>query len=97
MADWKSKSKIEKVTIKPFFYFEFTYIPSNNEIKKKIRKIIDSIEDVSYEISVSYDKKHKGNFWDGETQQFYKWNELQELAETKKDYKLMENSINDNT
>ena len=68
----------------------------NDEIKQEIQDFIDT-KNVNYSIKVSYHEEQKGNFWDAETQQFYKWDELQELAETRKDYKLMENSINDNT
>ena len=38
-------------------------------------------------------KSHKGNFWDSETQSFYKWDELQELNETRRLYRLMQAEI----
>ena len=38
-------------------------------------------------------KPHKGNFWDSETQSFYKWDELQELNETRRLYRLMQAEI----
>ena len=93
MAKWVSKNKVKQVLINPFFYFEFDHIPSNDEIKQEIQDFIDT-KNVNYSIKVSYHEEQKGNFWDAETQQFYKWDELQEITETKKDYKLMENSIN---
>ena len=88
MAKWVSKNKVKQVLINPFFYFEFDHIPSNDEIKQEIQDFIDT-KNVNYSIKVSYHEEKKGNFWDAETQQ--------ELTETRKDYKLMENSINDNT
>ena len=38
-------------------------------------------------------KSYKGNFWDSETQSFYKWDELQELHETRRLYRLMQAEI----
>ena len=38
-------------------------------------------------------KSYKGNFWDSETQSFYKWDELQELNETRRLYRLMQAEI----
>ncbi len=96
MKDFKTKSKIKNVVINPFFYFKFDHIPNNEEVKKKIQEFIDT-KNINYSIKVSYHEEQKGNFWDAETKQYYSWNELQELAEARKSYKLMEESINDNT
>jgi hypothetical protein len=93
MAEWVSKRKVKLVLVNPFFYFEYDHIPNNDEIKESIQEFIDT-KRINYSITVSYDREQKGNFWDAETKQFYSWDELQELAETRKDYKLMENSIN---
>ena len=98
MAKCKSNKKIKMVTVNPIVYFEFDHMPSDQEIKEELLRSVKLIEldykDIAYCVEVSYEEEHKGNFWDAGTQEFYKWNELQELAETQKDYKLMENSIN---
>ena len=36
MKDFKTKSKIEKVVVHPFFYFEFDHMPSDQEIKEEL-------------------------------------------------------------
>ena len=66
MKDFKTKSKIEKVVVHPFFCFEFDHMPSNEEIKKEIQ---ESMEDgnIAYSVKVSYQQEHKGNFYDHET------------------------------
>jgi hypothetical protein len=78
MKDFKTKSKIEKVVVHPFFCFEFDHMPSNEEIKKEIQ---ESMEDgnISYSVKVSYQQEYKGNFYDHETKKLYKWNDLMEL------------------
>ena len=82
MKDFKTKSKIEKVVVHPFFCFEFDHMPSNEEIKKEIQ---ESMEDgnIACSIDVSYQQEHKGNFYDHETKKLYKWNDLMELVNEK--------------
>mgnify|MGYP003136478317 FL=1 len=82
MKDFKTKSKIEKVVVHPFFCFEFDHMPSNEEIKKEIQ---ESMEDgnIAYSVKVSYQQEHKGNFYDHETKKLYKWNDLMELRNEK--------------
>jgi|TARA_R100001143_G_C3352213_1_gene130202 hypothetical protein len=82
MKDFKTKSKIEKVVVHPFFCFEFDHMPSNEEIKKEIQ---ESMEDgnIAYSVKVSYQQEHKGNFYDHETKKLYKWNDLMELVNEK--------------
>ena len=78
MKDFKTKSKIEKVVVQPFFYFEFDHMPSDQEIREEIQ---ESMEDgnIAYSVKVSYQQEYKGNFYDHETKKLYKWNDLMEL------------------
>lgn len=78
MKDFKTKSKIEKVVVHPFFCFEFDHMPSDQEIREEIQ---ESMEDgnIAYSVKVSYRQEHKGNFYDHETKKLYKWNDLMEL------------------
>ena len=61
MKDFKTKSKIEKVVVHPFFCFEFDHMPSNEEIKKEIQ---ESMEDgnIAYSVKVSINKNTKAIF-----------------------------------
>ena len=98
MAEWKSNKKIKKVVVNSlitteFFSFEFDHMPSDEKIKEQILKYVKE-KHIPYCVEVSYEEEQKGNFWDAETKEFYSWDELQELTETEKDYKLMESSIN---
>jgi len=55
MKDFKTKSKIEKVVVHPFFCFEFDHMPSNEEIKKEIQGSMED-ENISYSVKVSYEQ-----------------------------------------
>ena len=78
MKDFKTKSKIEKVVVQPFFYFEFDHMPSDQEIREEIQDFMDN-NNIAYSVKVSYQQEHKGNFYDHETKKLYKWNDLMEL------------------
>ena len=41
------------------------------------------VEDDRVETHVPTPMKHKGNFWDAETQKYYKWDELEELNKSR--------------
>jgi hypothetical protein len=41
------------------------------------------VEDDKVEPHVPTPMKHKGNFWDAETQKYYKWDELEELNKSR--------------
>ena len=82
MKDFNTKSQIKKVVVQPFFCFEFNHIPSDEEIKEKIIKYLEE-KNIAYCVDVSYEKEHKGNFWDGINKKFYKWNDLMELRNEK--------------
>jgi len=43
------------------------------------------VEDDRVEPHVPTPMKHKGNFWDAETQKYYKWNELEKLRTSKEE------------
>jgi len=78
MKDFKTKSKIEKVVVHPFFCFEFDHMPSDQEIREEIQDFMDN-NNIAYSVKVSYQQEHKGNFYDHETKKLYKWNDLMEL------------------
>ena len=87
MKDFKTKSKIEKVVVQPFFYFEFDHMPSDQEIKEELVRSVKRIEldfkNIAYSVKVSYQQDYKGNFYDHETKKLYKWNDLMELRSDK--------------
>ena len=82
MKDFKTKSQIEKVVVKPFFYFDFDHMPSDEEVKQQVQDHIDK-KNIAYSVAVSYQQEHKGNFWDDINKKFYKWNDLMELRNEK--------------
>jgi len=82
MKDFKTKSKIKKVVVQPFFCFEFDHMPSNQKIKKEIQNFMDN-KNIAYSVKVSYQQEYKGNFYDHETKKLYKWNDLMELRNDK--------------
>ena len=82
MKDFKTKSKIKKVVVQPFFYFEFDYMPSDQEIREEIQDFMDN-NNIAYSVKVSYQQEYKGNFYDHETKKLYKWNDLMELRSDK--------------
>ena len=55
MKDFKTKSKIEKVVVQPFFYFEFDHMPSDKEIKEELIKYIKK-KNIAYSVKVSYEQ-----------------------------------------
>ncbi len=87
MKDFKTKSKIEKVVVHPFFCFEFDHMPSDQEIKEELVRSVKRIEldfkNIAYSVKVSYQQEYKGNFYDHETKKLYKWNDLMELRSDK--------------
>jgi len=87
MKDFKTKSKIKKVVVQPFFCFEFDHMPSDQEIKEELLRSVKEIEfgykNIACSIDVSYEQEHKGNFWDDINKKFYKWNDLMELRNEK--------------
>ncbi len=87
MKDFKTKSQIEKVVVHSlitteFFSFEFDHMPSDEKIKEQILKYVKE-KHTPYCVEVSYQKEHKGNFWDDINKKFYKWNDLMELRNEK--------------
>ena len=42
MKDFKTKSKIKKVVVHPFFCFEFDHMPSDQEIREEIQNFMDN-------------------------------------------------------
>jgi len=82
MKDFKTKSKIEKVVVHPFFCFEFDHMPSDQEIREEIQDFMDN-NNIAYSVKVSYQQEYKGNFYDHETKKLYKWNDLMELRSDK--------------
>jgi|TARA_R110000824_G_scaffold137459_1_gene301576 alpha-acetolactate decarboxylase len=82
MKDFKTKSKIKKVVVQPFFCFEFDHMPSDQKIREEIQNFMDN-NNIAYSVKVSYQQKYKGNFYDHETKKLYKWNDLMELRNEK--------------
>ena len=82
MAKCKSNKKIKMVTVNPIVYFEFDHMPSDEKIKEQILKYVKE-KHIPYCVEVSYQQKHKGNFWDDINKKFYKWNDLMELRNEK--------------
>jgi|TARA_R110000824_G_scaffold344805_1_gene531423 hypothetical protein len=40
-------------------------------------------------LAMEIENEQKGNFWDPESQEFYKWEDLMEIYETRRLYNLM--------
>tara|TARA_R110000822_G_scaffold47777_1_gene126548 strand:- start:571 stop:741 length:171 start_codon:yes stop_codon:yes gene_type:complete len=55
MKDFKTKSKIKKVVVQPFFCFEFDHMPSDQKIREEIQNFMDN-NNIAYSVKVSYEQ-----------------------------------------